>query len=169
MHQFDTYSSCFTVDEQGRVHKVGRHILACAASPQVELMQQLMDEQPKHLLAPLAIRAAQGEPLHEVYPLMGATLDKQKHIVQQKINDSEIGARTVLDMMVQVTEAAGYLHERGLVHHDIRPANIFYDEADGRPVLTLFDYNQVRSPYVRQKSPNWVRSLITDLMCMPSV
>ena len=102
-------------------------------------MQQLMDEQPKHLLAPLAIRAAQGEPLHEVYPLMGATLDKQKHIVQQKINDSEIGARTVLDMMVQVTEAAGYLHERGLVHHDIRP------------VLTLFDYNQVRSPYVQTR------------------
>ena len=102
-------------------------------------MQQLMDEQPKHLLAPLAIRAAQGEPLHEIYPLMGSTLDKQKHIIQQKINDGEIGARTVLDMMVQVTEAAGYLHERGLVHHDIRPANIFYD------------YNQVRSPYVQTR------------------
>lgn len=151
MHQFDTYSSRFTVDEQGRVHKVGRHVLACAAGPQVELMQQLMDEQPKHLLAPLAIRAAQGESLHEVYPLMGATLDKQKHIIQQKINDGEIGARTVLDMMVQVTEAAGYLHERGLVHHDIRPTNIFYDETEGRPILTLFDYNQVRSPYVQTR------------------
>lgn len=152
MSQFDTYSSRLTVDEQGRVHKVGRHVLACAASPQVELMQQLMNDQPKHLLAPLAIRAAQGEPLHEVYPLMGATLDKQKHIVQQKINDGEIGARTVLDMMVQVTEAAGYLHERGLVHHDIRPTNIFYDETEGRPILTLFDYNQVRSPYIQTRT-----------------
>ena len=151
MHRFDTYASRFEIDEHERVHKVGRHVLACATNPQIELMQQLMDEQPKHLLAPLAIRAAQGEPLHEIYPIMGATLDKQKHIVQQKINDGEIGARTVLDMMVQVTEAAGYLHERGLVHHDIRSTNIFYDETEGRPILTLFDYNQVRSPYVQTR------------------
>ena len=151
MHQFDTYSSRFTVDEQGRVHKVGRHVLACAASPQVELMQQLMDEQPKHLLAPLAIRAAQGEPLHETYPLMGTTLDERKRTIQQRLDDGEMTAGVIIDMMMQVAEAAAYLHERGLVHHDIRPTNIFYDETEGQPVLTLFDYNQVKPPYVQTK------------------
>jgi len=151
MHQFDTYSSRFTVDEQGRVHKVGRYVLACAASPQVELMQQLMDEQPKHLLAPLAIRAAQGEPLHETYPLMGTTLDERKRTIQQRLDDGEMTAGVIIDMMMQVAEAAAYLHERGLVHHDIRPTNIFYDETEGQPVLTLFDYNQVKPPYVQTK------------------
>ncbi len=151
MHQFDTYSSRVTVDEQGRVHKVGRHVLACAASPQVELMQQLMDGQPKHLLAPLVIRAVQGEPLHETYPFMGTTLDERKRTIQQRLDDGEMTAGVIIDMMMQVAEAAGYLHERGLVHHDIRPTNIFYDETEGRPILTLFDYNQVRSPYVQAR------------------
>lgn len=151
MHRFDTYASRFEIDEHERVHKVGRHVLACATNPQIELMRQLMDEQPKHLLAPLAIRAVQGEPLHETYPLMGATLDERKRTIQQRLDDGEMTAGVIIDMMMQVTEAAGYLHERGLVHHDIRPTNIFYDETEGRPILTLFDYNQVRSPYVQAR------------------
>ena len=130
---------------------MGRHVLACATNPQIELMRQLMDEQPKHLLAPLAIRAVQGEPLHETYPLMGATLDERKRTIQQRLDDGEMTAGVIIDMMMQVAEAAGYLHERGLVHHDIRPTNIFYDETEGRPILTLFDYNQVRSPYVQAR------------------
>ena len=60
-------------------------------------------------------------------------------------------AGTIVDMMMQVAEAAAYLHERGLVHHDIRPTNIFYDDTEGRPILTLFDYNQVRPPYVQTR------------------
>lgn len=170
MHQFDTYSSRFTVDEQGRVHKVGRYVLACAASPQVELMQQLMDEQPKHLLAPLAIRAAQGEPLHETYPFMGTTLDERKRTIQQRLDDGEMTAGVIVDMMMQVVEAAGYLHERGLVHHDIRPTNIFYDEIEGRPALTLFDYNQVKPPYVQTKPhSSWNREHAPEVVKLGSL
>ena len=123
----------------------------CVTNPQIELMRQLMDEQPKHLLAPLAIRAVQGEPLHETYPLMGATLAEHKRAIQHQLDDGKMTAGTIVDMMMQVAEAAAYLHERGLVHHDIRPTNIFYDETEGRPILTLFDYNQVRSPYVQTR------------------
>ncbi|QCT42474.1 hypothetical protein FBF37_03335 [Candidatus Nanosynbacter featherlites] len=151
MHRFDTYASCFEIDEHERVHKLGRHVLMCVTNPQIELMRQLMDEQPKHLLAPLAIRAVQGEPLHETYPLMGATLAEHKRAIQHQLDEGKMTAGTIVDMMMQVAEAAAYLHERGLVHHDIRPTNIFYDEIEGRPALTLFDYNQVKPPYVQTK------------------
>ena len=151
MHRFDTYASRFEIDEHERVHKLGRRVLVCATNPQIELMRQLMDEQPKHLLAPLAIRAVQGEPLHETYPLMGATLAEHKRAIQHQLDDGKMTAGAIVDMMMQVAEAAAYLHERGLVHHDIRPTNIFYDETEGQPVLTLFDYNQVKLPYVQTK------------------
>ena len=109
----------------------------CVTNPQIELMRHLMDEQPKHLLAPLAIRAVQGEPLHETYPLMGATLAEHKRAIQHQLDEGKMTAGTIVDMMMQVAEAAAYLHERGLVHHDIRPTNIFY--------------NQVKPPYVQTK------------------
>ena len=98
MHRFDTYASRFEIDEHERVHKLGRHVLACATNPQIELMRQLMDEQPKHLLAPLAIRAVQGEPLHETYPLMGATLAEHKRAIQHQLDDGKMTAGAIVDI-----------------------------------------------------------------------
>lgn len=38
-----------------------------------------------------------------------------------------------------VCEAVRFAHEKGILHRDIRPANILYDEQAGCPVLTDFD------------------------------
>jgi serine/threonine protein kinase len=46
-------------------------------------------------------------------------------------------AADVLDLLAAVAVPLGYLHERGLVHRDVKPGNIFYRE-DGSVVLGDF-------------------------------
>ena len=43
----------------------------------------------------------------------------------------------ILTIMLRLTSALGYAHERGMVHRDVKPANILFDEHDN-PILTDF-------------------------------
>jgi len=41
------------------------------------------------------------------------------------------GADEALRVIDQIAEPLGYLHERGLVHRDVKPGNVFFDKHDG--------------------------------------
>ncbi|RMG83573.1 MAG: serine/threonine protein kinase [Chloroflexi bacterium] len=45
--------------------------------------------------------------------------------------------KQILSIMMDITSALSYAHERGMVHRDVKPSNILFDE-DGRAVLTDF-------------------------------
>lgn len=50
-------------------------------------------------------------------------------------------AAAVLQLLEQVAEPLGYLHEHGLVHRDVKPGNIYYDE---RGDMVLGDFGLAR-------------------------
>ncbi|HET9679027.1 MAG TPA: CHASE2 domain-containing protein, partial [Gammaproteobacteria bacterium] len=51
---------------------------------------------------------------------------------------SRLPVTKVLDMAAQVAEALDYAHGHGVVHRDVKPANIIYDEATGTIKVTDF-------------------------------
>lgn len=44
-----------------------------------------------------------------------------------------------LNIMIQITEIVGRLHELCVAHYDLKPSNIMVSEVDFRPVVTLLD------------------------------
>lgn len=52
-------------------------------------------------------------------------------------------ARSLVREMLQALEILGYLHERGLLHRDVKPANLIRDSRNGR--LKLVDFGLARS------------------------
>jgi len=52
-------------------------------------------------------------------------------------------ARSLVEEMLQVLDILGYLHERGLLHRDVKPANLIRDSRNGR--LKLVDFGLARS------------------------
>lgn len=44
----------------------------------------------------------------------------------------------VVDVMAQVLDGLGYAHEEGIVHQDVKPANILIEQRSGRPLIADF-------------------------------
>lgn len=61
--------------------------------------------------------------------------DRLKHPVASK---RLIPAARVVDIVCKVLEALGYAHREGVVHQDIKPANIMIDERARRPLIVDF-------------------------------
>ena len=78
----------------------------------------------------LVLEDAGGEPLH---PLLGAPIEM----------------RRFLDLAIGITKSLGRLHQQGLVHKDVKPANILVNGACGDIRLTGFGIAS-RSPRERQ-------------------
>lgn len=57
---------------------------------------------------------------------------------------SAIPADTALGIIAQITDALGYLHQRGIVHCDVKPGNIMLEHAASRAVL--IDFGIARAP-----------------------
>ncbi len=55
----------------------------------------------------------------------------------EQMLDGEIPLRTALELVRSVAEALAYAHEQGIIHRDVKPANILVD-ATGRPFVMDF-------------------------------
>ncbi len=60
------------------------------------------------------------------------------HLNRHSTSQSLLDVATVLDLMAQVADALHYAHQAGIVHRDVKPANIMYDPATGDVKLTDF-------------------------------
>ncbi|RFA29180.1 hypothetical protein CAI21_10450 [Alkalilimnicola ehrlichii] len=52
--------------------------------------------------------------------------------------DTLLPAVEVCTLLAQVAEALDYAHRQGVIHRDIKPHNLMYDEQDGRVKVTDF-------------------------------
>ncbi len=58
--------------------------------------------------------------------------------LHRALRDGHVGPEQGRELVLQVGEALAYAHEQGMIHRDVKPANILLD-AQGRPKLTDFD------------------------------
>jgi eukaryotic-like serine/threonine-protein kinase len=57
--------------------------------------------------------------------------------------DHLLPVATVFELLAQVAEALDYAHEQGVVHRDMKPANMIYDAASGKVMITDFGVARV--------------------------
>lgn len=50
-----------------------------------------------------------------------------------------------LELLLEVCEAVAHAHQRGVIHHDLKPDNILIAVPDGRPVPKLIDFGLSRA------------------------
>jgi serine/threonine protein kinase len=63
--------------------------------------------------------------------------------LRRSILEESVGVPGLYDIIIRIGEALGYAHNKGLVHRDVKPANILLD-ATGQPKLTDFDLVAVK-------------------------
>jgi len=85
---------------------------------------------------------------------VGRTPDGLCYVVSRYVEGANLAARLKgprlnlaesLSLVADVAEALGHAHARGLVHRDVKPANILLDTA-GRPILADFDRGALERP-----------------------
>ena len=69
--------------------------------------------------------------------IQGVTLRDiiQKYCAQEKSLPND----QVLQIMLDMTSALGYAHERGMIHRDVKPANILIEESGTSSINRLWD------------------------------
>lgn len=99
-------------------------------------------------------RAAQLEHPGIVRVLGGGEVGANVFVVMELLAGTDLSRYTradrllpeaaVLDVAAQIAEALAYAHRQGIVHRDVKPANVIFDPATRRAVLT--DFGLARGP-----------------------
>ena len=78
--------------------------------------------------------------IQETRPYFTMTLlHNAKNIIEASAN---INSEGKLHLLIQVLQALEYLHQRGIIHHDLKPANILVDNEQ----IKLLDFGLAMSP-----------------------
>jgi serine/threonine protein kinase len=62
--------------------------------------------------------------------------------------ERELAERARIELLLEVCDAVGHAHERGVVHRDLKPGNVLVD-GDGRPRLVDFGVASWVAPATR--------------------
>ncbi len=65
--------------------------------------------------------------------------------LEQLIRTRDLDLPLLLDVIIGVAEALAYTHARGIVHRDVKPANIFVSRGEQGPRVTVMDFGLARS------------------------
>ena len=87
---------------------------------------------------------------------MGRLDDGSPYLVMERLQGETLAARIkragavkvadLLDIMLQVMSALAAAHQKGIVHRDLNPANVFLSERQGmRPVPKLLDFGMSKA------------------------
>jgi len=83
-----------------------------------------------HICTVYQVDEFEGRPFIAMEMLRGETL-------KQRIARGRLAPIDVIDFAIQITDALDAAHEKGIVHRDVKPANIFINE---RGVVKLLDF-----------------------------
>jgi eukaryotic-like serine/threonine-protein kinase len=80
----------------------------------------------------------------------GITLDGEPFIVMELLRGEDLGQRIArigrlaladaVTIVAQMCRALGRAHQLGVVHRDVKPANVFLLESDGEPFVKVLDF-----------------------------
>jgi serine/threonine protein kinase/Flp pilus assembly protein TadD len=76
-------------------------------------------------------------PVYEMGAADGRAYISMRFIEGRDLEDAALEPRRALEAMAEIGDALHYAHERGVVHRDVKPANLILGE-DGRVYLTDF-------------------------------
>lgn len=76
---------------------------------------------------------------HIYYMVMPHIPGRSLDGILQELAEKEdrLSRKRVLEIMLNLTDALAYAHERGMIHRDVKPSNILFDER-GQAILTDF-------------------------------
>jgi serine/threonine-protein kinase len=57
--------------------------------------------------------------------------------LKEHLKQGPMGWQQAVQLLIPVAEALNYAHQRGVIHRDVKPGNILFDE-EGQPILTDF-------------------------------
>ena len=77
---------------------------------------------------------------------VGSTRDGRAYLLRQHLDGESLaaalplGATAAIDLAVQLLEVLAFVHLRGVLHLDLKPANVLRYDADGAPQYSLLDF-----------------------------
>src|SRR6516165_10856642 len=111
-------------DESGQpfIRKVGKYLLDGDGLAVLDFLAAVAAEPHPNLLAPLEFSGGPGAVLVEDYPDLSGRrrLDQIAFELRNGLSRRDLPLERVLDLVVQLADAAAYVHRLGFVHQDVR-------------------------------------------------